>query len=460
MLLRHTPKQITERQALTINPAKTCQPVGAMYAALGIHRCMPHSHGSQGCCAYHRSSLTRHYNDPIISGTSSFSEGASVFGGQANLLEAFVNIFSLYNPDIIAVNTTCLSEVIGDDLTQMIRKGYDENKIPAGKIVIHANTPSFTGSHVTGFANMTRAMVKYFAKSGGKGKNGTVNLIPSFIEPSDMEEIKRLAHEMDVRFIMYPDTCGVVNSPLDGRYRLYPNGGCRKEQIIASGDSHTTLALGHLGAQPAATLLDTQCKVPFETIDLPIGIAATDRFIETLRNVAGVSVTETIQQERGQFVDALCDMAQYTYGKKVSLVGDPDILVPMAEFCSSIGMKVLHAVTGTPPAKYPFEERIKAVAGEHVIVKAGQQSDMFLFHQLLQNDKPDILMGNTYCKYIARDMDIPLLRIGFPIYDRIGHSYEPVMGYKGGLSLFIKLLNTLMDRIDRDAEEENFELIM
>jgi nitrogenase molybdenum-iron protein beta chain len=50
-LLRHTHGgEVVERHALTINPAKTCQPIGAMYAALGIHRCLPHSHGSQGCC--------------------------------------------------------------------------------------------------------------------------------------------------------------------------------------------------------------------------------------------------------------------------------------------------------------------------------------------------------------------------------------------------------------------------
>ena len=70
MLLRHTPTAITERSALTINPAKTCQPIGAMYAALGIHGCLPHSHGSQGCCAYHRSTLTRHYKEPVMAATS------------------------------------------------------------------------------------------------------------------------------------------------------------------------------------------------------------------------------------------------------------------------------------------------------------------------------------------------------------------------------------------------------
>ena len=122
MLLRHTPKEIKERKGLTINPAKTCQPVGAMYAALGIHGCLPHSHGSQGCCSYHRSALTRHYKEPVMAATSSFTEGSSVFGGQANLLQAINNIFSVYDPKIIAVHSTCLSETIGDDLKQIVGK--------------------------------------------------------------------------------------------------------------------------------------------------------------------------------------------------------------------------------------------------------------------------------------------------------------------------------------------------
>jgi len=41
MLLRHTTAFEIDRKALTINPAKTCQPIGAMYAALGIHGCRP-----------------------------------------------------------------------------------------------------------------------------------------------------------------------------------------------------------------------------------------------------------------------------------------------------------------------------------------------------------------------------------------------------------------------------------
>jgi nitrogenase molybdenum-iron protein beta chain len=83
-----------------------------------------------------------------------------------------------------------------------------------------------------------------------------------------------------------------------------------------------------------------------------------------------------------------------------------------------------------------------------------------MFHQLVQENRPDLIMGNTYCKYICRDMDIPLLRIGYPIYDRIGQSYVPITGYRGGMHLLLKILSIFMDRQDRDAEEENVELIM
>src|SRR6056297_3875696 len=159
MLLRHTPKEVADRKAVTINPAKTCQPVGAMVAALGVHGCLPHSHGSQGCCSYHRSALTRHYKDPIMAGTSSFTEGSSVFGGQANLLQALANMFTIYDPDLVAVHSTCLSETIGDDLTQIVKKAFDDGKIPADKKVIYCNTPSYVGSHVTGFSNMCKGIV-------------------------------------------------------------------------------------------------------------------------------------------------------------------------------------------------------------------------------------------------------------------------------------------------------------
>ncbi len=458
MLLRHTPETIADRSALTINPAKTCQPIGAMYAALGLHGCLPHSHGSQGCCAYHRSALTRHYKDPIMATTSSFTEGASVFGGQANLMEAINNIFTIYGPDVIAVHTTCLSEVIGDDLPQIINKALAEGKIPAGKKVIHANTPSFKGSHVTGFSTMVQSMVQYLAESSGS-RTSQINIIPGFVEPSDMSEVKRIVAQMGIKANVFPDTSGVVNGPLDGKFHMYPKGGATVEQVRGAGDSMFTLALGRTASLAAARLLDTRCKVPFEVLDLPIGLRATDAFVDALRKTAGTGVPESIMTERGQVVDMMSDMHQYFYRKKAALVGDPDHLISLVQFLIDIDMEVVTVVTGTP-AGAKFENRIKELAGENVRVAQGPTADMFRFHQFVKNEKPDIIFGNTYAKYIARDEDIPLIRTGFPIYDRVGHQYFPDNGLLRRPPPAGEDTNAFLDRQDQGRTGESFELVM
>jgi len=455
MLLRHTPVEIAEREALVVQPAKTCQPIGAMYAALGIHRCLPHSHGSQGCCAYHRSALTRHYKEPVMAATSSFTEGSAVFGGQANLLDAIHNIFKIYDPDVIAVHTTCLSETIGDDVNQIVIKAMEDKKIPAGKFVIKASTPSYVGSHVTGFANMVKGMIDGFAKKTGSPTK-TVNIIPGYVEPSDMAEIKRIALLSGVNAIVFPDTSAVLNGPQTGRYEMYPAGGTKIAQLVETGNSRVTIGLGPIASGPGAKLLDTRCKVPCEILQLPIGIRATDTFIETLRKYGG-NVSDELMFERGQAVDIVTDMQQYLFGKKVALVGDPDHLVALTGFLTDLGMLVRHVVTGTPGKK--FIKRIHDAA-QTTDVNVRELSDYFYMHQLLKNEPVDLIFGNTYAKYMSRDLDIPLIRTGFPIYDRIGHQYFPLVGYKGAMRLLEKMLTVILDRQDRDAPEEKFELVM
>ncbi len=459
MLLKHTTTKIKERSALTVNPAKTCQPIGAMYAALGIHGCLPHSHGSQGCYAYHRSALTRHYKEPVMAATSAFTEGSSVFGGQANLVQAIDNMFTVYKPDVIAVHTTCLSETIGDDIPQIASKAAAGGKVPEGKYVIHANTPSYVGSHVTGFSNMTKAMVDYFAEPGGE-KTKTVNIVPGYVEPSDMEEIKRICAAMGIPIIMFPDTSGVLNGPLTGHFKMYPDGGVKIDALKKTGQSMGTLALGNLASSAAGFALDSKCKVPCKVLDLPIGLTGTDMFIDALRTMTGENVPDSLMFERGQMMDIISDMHQYFYGKKVGLVGDPDQLLALTKFLVSLDMVPTHIVTGSPAGK-KFEAELREAVKDvpcDVNIKLG--GDMYLFHQWVKNDPVDLVIGNTYVKYIAKDEDIPYIRYGFPIYDRIGHSYLPTVGYRGGIMMLEKILNALMDRQDRDATDVNMELVM
>ena len=457
-MLEATPQEITERKALRINPAKTCQPIGAMYAALGIHNCLPHSHGSQGCCAYHRSHLTRHYKEPIMAATSSFTEGSAVFGGGANLRQAFTTMYKLYDPEVIAINTTCLSETIGDDIPTLIREARESGIIPDEKVVIHANTPSYVGTHITGWSNMTKAMMTYLAEKTETSKK-QINLIPGYVEPSDTRHLKHLLQELGIEAVVFPDTSDVVDTPQTGQFQMYPKGGTKVEALRTCGDSLTTLALGPEASKAAAVALESKCQVPYQLLDLPIGIAATDRLIQALIETTGLEPPESLMADRGRLVDIMTDWQQYLYGKRVALSGDPDQMVSLVEFLASCGAKPVYVITGTP-SKY-FEDRCQEILKDGVpeaIIKSN--TDLFYLHQLIKNEPVDLLITNVYGKYIARAEDIPLVRFGWPILDRVGHSYFPSVGYRGSMHLLCNIINTLLDRKDRDDPEEVFELVL
>jgi len=459
MLLRHTTALEIDRKALTINPAKTCQPIGAMYAALGIHGCLPHSHGSQGCCAYHRSALSRHFKEPVMAATSSFSEGSSVFGGSANLLTAIETMFTVYKPDVVAVHTTCLSETIGDDLNQIVSKAYDDGFVPEGKQVIYCNTPSYVGTHVTGYSNQVAAMVKFFSTATLKKRN-VVNLVAGWMEPADMREIKRLASVMEARTIMFPDMTDVLDTPLNGQYKMYPDGGTTISDLTATGDSKFTLGLGQYSTEDACIKLENKCKVKFEMLDIPIGFKATDRFLMSLSRHANLPIPDSLSDERGRLIDLIADSTKYLYGKRVALWGDPDTLIPLTEFLLSMDMKPVYIVTGTPGK--PFGERMTELLKDIPEAKfmAGDTADMFRMHQWIKQEGVDLLIGNTYGKYIARDENTPFVRFGFPIADRFGHNYFAKTGYTGAANLLIQILNAFLDHKDRTCLEEKFEFQM
>jgi len=455
-MLDATPKEIKLRSGGKINPAKTCQPVGAMYAALGIHKCLPHSHGSQGCCAFHRMALSRHFRDPIMASTSSFTEGASVFGGGANLKTAIKNVFTIYEPDVIAVHTTCLTETIGDDVPTIIA----QSEVPEGKLVIHCNTPSYQGSHITGYSNMVKGMVDYFSQATGEVKKDQVNLIPGFVNPGDIREMKRIVKLMGISSIVFPDTSGVVDTPITGEFKMYPDGGTTLEELKDTGNSSLTIGLGPWASADSANQLERKCKVPALVLKTPIGVKATDEFVMALRGNFAREVPYELEEERGQLIDTITDTNFHFQKKKVALFGDPDIIIPLTEFLLTLGMNPKYVLTGTPGKG--FEQEVKAMleaAGiEDYRVKT--EGDLFDLQQWMKNEPVDLLIGNTYGKLIARAEDVPLVRVGFPILDRSVHSYFPIVGYKGAMRLVEMISNALLDRQDRDAEDKDFEITM
>lgn len=305
---------------------------------------------------------------------------------------------------------------------------------------------------------MTRGMVRYLSEKSGK-PNQKINIIPGFVNPGDMREIKRILKIMEADFIMFPDTSGVMDAPLTGNYNIFPEGGARVDDIIDAGNSYGAIALGSFASADAAKELQTKCDVPAHTLDTPMSIDAVDNFLMRVSDLSGKKIPEELEEERGQVIDVMADLHQHYFGKKVAIFGDPDIVIGLTSFLLELGMIPSYVLTGTPGAA--FETKVNSMLqGAGVEGKVKSAGDLFTLHQWMKNDPVDLLIGNTYGKYIARAEDVPFVRVGFPIMDRGVHSYLPVVGYRGLMRLLEMIGNALLDREDRDASDEDVELIM
>jgi nitrogenase molybdenum-iron protein beta chain len=392
--------------------------------------------------------------------SSSFSEDTAVFGGGGNLKQAIRNIIAIYRPEVIAIHTTCVAETIGDDVKSIVEGMEREGDIPDGVRVIAASTPSYVGTHILGYARMVEAMVAGFASRKDNAPRRRVNIIPGFnAEPGDIRELKRLLSVMDIDAIVFPDTTGVFDAPLTGEARLYPQGGTTVAELEDTANSLATFAICRDSGELAAASLEKDLAVPAVLLPTPIGVGNVDRLLMNLAHATGKTIPVELEQERGRLIDMMHDAHPHFHGKKVAIAGDPDLVAGLTSLVLELGMEPTHVLSGTRSATFEnsVTELLEGTFPEASVVNGG---DLFTLHQLIKNEPVDLLLGNTHLKYIARAEDVPHVRVGFPISDRANLHHFPLMGYAGAARMVERIGNTLLDRLDRDAPDERFELML
>jgi nitrogenase molybdenum-iron protein beta chain len=443
-----------------INPSKMCQPMGAVQALLGVNDTMPLIHGSQGCGTYMRFQLTRHFREPIEVASTSMSEKTVIYGGEFNLMKALKNVTEKQSPSIIAVTSSCLTETIGEDMEGIIEKFKEANLDQDLPIIIPISTPSYVESHVEGYNRTIKALVEHLAvKSVGNEK---INIITGNISPADVREVKNILSDLNCENIILTDTSKNLDAPLsESALDLYKDG-TTIEEIENTANSLGTIALSkHMDS--AAIYLEKQFGVKSISGPLPLGIENTDKFIGSVCELGELEVPETIKSDRGRLIDAMVDAHSYNYHRKVAIFGDPDFVSGMTRFTCEMGMIPSVVCTGTKSKR--FIEDIQVISDEKkvspVILAGGDLYDM---HREIKEVGADILIGNSYGASMAKEEDIPLFRVGFPIFDRLGAQRIFTLGYKGGINFVDQLTNTMLDYYYDEAgyevsEDESEETI-
>jgi nitrogenase molybdenum-iron protein beta chain len=440
------------REALSVNPAKACQPLGAVFVASGFERTMSFVHGSQGCVAYYRSHLSRHFKEPASAVSSSMTEDAAVFGGLNNMIDGLANTYKLYSPSMIAVSTTCMAEVIGDDLQSFITNAKAKGSVPEDYDVPFAHTPAFVGSHTTGYDNMLKGILEHFWKDAPRSETTSINIIPGFdgFAVGNNRELKRVLDMMGVSYTILSDVSDQFDTPADGEYRMY-DGGTTIEATKAALHAKATISLQTYCSNKT---LEYAASLGHETAHFhyPLGVGATDDLLVKISELTGKDVPEELEKERGRLVDAMADSQSWLHGKTYAIFGDPDFVYGMARFIMETGGEPKHCLATN--GSRVWEEQMAALFASSPYgagCKAWNGKDLWHMRSLLTTEPVDLLIGNSYGKYLERDTKIPLIRLMFPIFDRHHHHRFPVWGYQGGLRVLVTLLDKIFDKLDTDT---------
>lgn len=441
----------TEKRAVSVNACRTCMPLGAMFATLGVYRGLPFVQGAQGCTTYVRYTFSRIFKEPAVVANASFHEDAAVFGGLKNFIEGIRNLAVRYEPDVIGVVTTCSSEIIGDDTVRFLKTArkrlveeLGEEKGSAVKIVL-VNTPSFAGSHVLGYDRAAKAFLEALVR-GKTAPNHKINIIPGMLNPGDIREIKHLLKSMGVESIVLFDIADVFDAPLRPPVRIpyYAKGGTPVHEIEDMGNSLGTVALspheGGLGAQ----WIEKKFGVPAVIGPPPIGVQNTDLFLKNLGELTGASPPENLLDERGRLLDFMADTFHHTMMKKAAVFGDPDVVLGVTRFACELGIEPVAVLSGTPSKT--FTGRVEEIAAEYNHnLRIFNGADLFEFEEYLKRVDVDLIIGNSKGVDIARELEVPLIRVGLMVWDRVGGQKKPIVGYRGGEFLLADIVNAILD---------------
>jgi nitrogenase molybdenum-iron protein beta chain len=378
--------------------------------------------------------------------TSSLTEKTTVYGGKDNLVAALKNVYERFNPTMITICSTCLSETIGDDVPAIIDEFLDQN--PGVEIpIVSVRTPSYIGTHITGFDNFLKELAILVPAPRPKKKdaptNGKVNLIPGWVNPGDVRELRALVDMMDVATTFITD----YSDTLDGGYYTprprFPRGGTTVEDLRDSSSAMATIALQkHIGGE-AAKIYQRRHNVPSQVLPMPIGLTNTDMLVEALAQISGKPVPEALEIDRARLLDAIVDTHMFNTGKKAAIYGDPDLVYGLVRLLAEMGMQPKFALTAVDSK--PWAEDMLALADElNLDMEIMYKCDLHELHKRIKAAPVDVVLGHSKGKFLTDAEDVPLVRVGFPIEDRVGYHRRGIVGYRGAITLVDEITNAIL----------------
>ena len=435
-------------KSLSTNPLKSSAPLGAAMAYLGVEGAVPLFHGSQGCTAFALVLLVRHFKEAIPLQTTAMNEVSTILGGADHVEEALLNLKKRMNPKLVGICSTALTETRGEDFEGDLRLILTRRSEElAGTSVVFASTPDFNGALEDGWSKATRALVDTLVPKKAGTALRQVNILPGVhLTVGDIETLRDLVRKFDLEPVFLPDVSQSLDGITTGEWSATTYGGTTLEQIRSVGGSCATLAIGEHMRAPAE-LLGERSGAPVHVFPTLTGLEACDELVAALTKISGVQPPAEVKRERARLIDAMLDGHFYFAGKKIAIGAEPDLLLAISTLATDLGAKIVAAVTTAPGSR-----ALDLAPADIIVGDLGDLEDMA--------GEADLLVTHSHGRQAAERLGIPHLRVGFPIFDRLGAAYRTSIGYAGTRALIFETANLFLAALHAhphhdDAQDHN-----
>ena len=278
--------------------------------------------------------------------------------------------------------------------------------------------------------------------------DGVNIIVPASLSPADIIDVKRWMNIFDVPFTLLPDFSETMDRPFSKGYQKVPDGGTPLAEVRRMSGAVATVELGGpLDAKLSpGKLLEKRFGVPCISLSLPIGLAQTDAFFDAVTQATGKALPVTLERERGLLMDAMIDGHKHAFCGRSALFGDPELVTALAGFCTENGMFPKVIVTGSSGAVW-CDRGIDVV----------DEADLELVCEKSRKHKVNLAFGPSTGKILEEREGIPLLRIGFPVHDRLGPQRMLSIGYRGSALLLDRAVNALLEQKYRTYRQDLYD---
>jgi nitrogenase molybdenum-iron protein NifN len=184
----------------------------------------------------------------------------------------------------------------------------------------------------------------------------------------------------------------------------------------------------------AAQALQDIAGTPLEIFDRLTGLEVNDRFLQRLAQLSGKPVPAKYRRQRSQLLDAMLDGHFYTGGVKVAIAAEPDLLLAVGSLLHEMGAELRCCVSPTKSASHALLPAETVILGDLEDLERGAADC-------------DLLITHSHGRQAAERLNKPLLRIGFPVFDRVGNAHRCQVGYRGTMALIFEVANLMIAEI-------------